>query len=609
VSTDSPFRFRFLRWLPWRLAAPGWVVLVVIAAVGVPLFVRMPLWCDATLYDVAARNVLDGGVHYRDVFDTNPPGFVWLVCLIRATCGWSPEVMRAADLLVVAGATALLLRWAKAAGADPAARAWTAAAVAGFYLFTSEFSQVQRDVWMMLPACAAVLVRLRRIERMRAGPTSGGRVFWGAMAEAAIWGCGFWVKPHLGLVALAVWLATAPALAASGRWPLRRLGADVLGQLAGLALVAAAGAGWLVATGAWPHYLDVNRNWNTGYWDVIRAEQADRNEFRFGYFPPWSAGLRVALPLAAVNLIAGLVRCRRTDDPRWTARAALGAALLAWFAIGLYLQRPFRYVHVPEIVLMLAVFAANRWAVAFWLIALRVAAGLFLLYAADRPEVWAWHGRRCHESAVYRDVLDPLPGWAADRLAWWRRCFGREVPRELRLGVALEPQELGGTDSVQLGAVEDFLRAEGVKDGELLCWHEATHPLYLSLNVRPPVRFMHVGTAMGMGRWQREQVAAEVRRAMPGVRFVVSDLHRVTWQRDALLDLAPDGLPWAIPAWQRTTFPFDQPVVFRSPGGRYLVHRVVHPVRECIIPDGLDQDEPPPGYEYLNPRPRRGWRD
>ena len=31
-----------------------------------PLFVCMPQWVDATHYDICARNLLQGGVHYRD---------------------------------------------------------------------------------------------------------------------------------------------------------------------------------------------------------------------------------------------------------------------------------------------------------------------------------------------------------------------------------------------------------------------------------------------------------------------------------------------------------------------------------------------------------------
>jgi hypothetical protein len=589
------------------------VALAVVLAVAVPLFLRMPLWCDATLYDVAARNILSGGVHYRDVFDTNPPGFVWLVCGIRAAFGWSWEALRAADLVVVGAGVVLLLRWAKLAGADSACVAWTAVAIAGFYLYTSEFSHVQRDVWMMLPAAAAVLIRLRRIERMRTEVVSGARVFRGAVLEAAVWGLGLWLKPHLALVAGPVWLASAARLAASGGHRARRLASDVLGQLVGLGLVAAAGVCWLVASGAWPHYLDVNRNWNSGYWEVIRAEQSDRDEFLFGYFPPWTDCLRLALPLAALNLLDGVLPWKRAADPRRFARSLLGVALLSWFAIGLYLQRPFMYVHVPEVFLMLALFAANRWAVAFWLIAVRVAAGLFLIYAPGDPDLWAWHGRTYHESEEYRHLMNPSAAFDRDRNRLWPHCFDRHPSRELRLGVALDAQQLGGIDSVQLGEVEDFLRKGQLRDGELLCWHDATHSLYLTLKVRPPVRFMHVGTAMGMGRRQQEQVAEETRRAIPGVRFVVSDLHRLTWNRAALLELDETGLPWFIPDWQRAQFPLDQPVVFRSTGGRYLVHRVVNPVRECVIP-GLDQLDPPEGWRpppgWDRPRSwKGGWRD
>ena len=41
--------------------------------------------CDLTLYDMAARSIMAGGVHYRDVFDTNLPGFVWLLVIVRRT--------------------------------------------------------------------------------------------------------------------------------------------------------------------------------------------------------------------------------------------------------------------------------------------------------------------------------------------------------------------------------------------------------------------------------------------------------------------------------------------------------------------------------------------
>jgi hypothetical protein len=133
--------------------------------------------------------------------------------------------------------------------------------------------------------------------------------------------------------------------------------------------------------------------------------------------------------------------------------------------------------------------------------------------------------------------------------------------------------------------------------------------LYLTLNLRPPIRYVHVGTAMSLGRPQRERVCAEVRAAIPHVKFVVSDLHRLTVLHDYVLELEPDGLPWMIPDWQRVQFPFDQPLAFRSSGGRYLVHRIENPVGECVIPMALDEPDPPEGWQMpANAPPRRRWK-
>src|SRR4051812_42504828 len=90
----------------------GGLVAGAFLAVGVPLFLRMPIWCDATLHAVAARTISTGGAHYRDVFETNPPGFAWLLCAVRGTFGTSDLALRAADLLVIALITAGLLWWA-----------------------------------------------------------------------------------------------------------------------------------------------------------------------------------------------------------------------------------------------------------------------------------------------------------------------------------------------------------------------------------------------------------------------------------------------------------------------------------------------------------------
>src|SRR4051812_16662984 len=80
--------------LPWRSARVGGLVAAAALLAGLPLFLRMPLWCDVTLYDMAARAILSGGVHYRDVFDTNLPGYPLLLAGIRWLFGNSMEVVR-----------------------------------------------------------------------------------------------------------------------------------------------------------------------------------------------------------------------------------------------------------------------------------------------------------------------------------------------------------------------------------------------------------------------------------------------------------------------------------------------------------------------------------
>jgi hypothetical protein len=100
--------------------------------------------------------------------------------------------------------------------------------------------------------------------------------------------------------------------------------------------------------------------------------------------------------------------------------------------------------------------------------------------------------------------------------------------------------------------------------GELNCWHDSTHPLYLLLDLDPATRYMHYGTVFGI-RKQVPRIAAEV--AASRQRYVVSD--RL---------LMPAGNNDRTPL-----FPWNQPVVFESP--RYLVHRVVNPLGVIDIPN------------------------
>lgn len=592
--------------LPWRSSAVGWAAFATLLVAGVPLFLRMPVWIDVTLYDLAARAILTGGTHYRDVFDTNPPGFVWALCLIRAVLGPGMEVLRAVDLVIVTAVAAILLRWARAGGATAAGIAWTAAGIAGFYLFLSEFNHCQRDVWMMLPALAAASYRLRRVRR--AAAATDGWVFRTAILEGAVWGLAAWVKPHVILIAAAAWLVTQGRLAGSGGpgvgRKLRRGVADLAGAFAGGLLVGGAGLAWLVGSGTWPYMYEVFTEWNTSYLRHVLSEEVPRFSNQLCYFPPWSLLFVAAVPLAVRNLLAarpwagegndhpgpaGFRAADRETDPAF-ARGVLAAVYLAWAGVAFALQMNYHYVHVPETLLMLAVFAANRWAVVVPVLLIQVAEMAWL--AAVPPSVpWT------DQPATYRHVVWQYPDRDRDRLRWWRGCFDREVPGELRNGVSFQTDSHAGIDWAELAEVEGYLRGQGVRPGDatVICWHDSPHALYLTMNLRPPIRFMHLSTAIGMGDYAYERVKAEVTAAAPGVKFAVSDLRRVPLffppeARTRMNEPGPDLLPPVVPASSRSVFPLNQPAVFRSGNGRgrYVVHRVENPVGEVDIPAGRD---------------------
>src|SRR5215471_2991835 len=75
----------------------AWGVLAALLAVNLPGFLCMGLDSDILMYDLCARRVLAGDVHYRDLLETNFPGIVWAHMAIRSLFGWRPEVLRAAD--------------------------------------------------------------------------------------------------------------------------------------------------------------------------------------------------------------------------------------------------------------------------------------------------------------------------------------------------------------------------------------------------------------------------------------------------------------------------------------------------------------------------------
>jgi hypothetical protein len=559
---------RPVRWCPWRWEWLGWLLAVAFLAIGVPIFLRMPPWCDLTLYDLAARAIMTGGVHYRDVFDTNLPGFVWTLVLVRRTFGPGTEAVRLVDLAIVFACCLLLVRLARQAGADRRAIAWFAAGAALFYPFTTEFCHAQRDVWMLLPALVAVTVRLRE---------SRSRRFAFGVLEGVLWGVAVWFKPHVLFPAVGVWLATG-----------RR---DFLANLLGGSLVGALGIAWLVRTGTWPHFVEVFTKWNPHYTEYLFAEIGWRAVSHWFHFAPWT----YLQPLVVFLAIADLCRHRHwvAKLPRWLyrapttehighVRAVLGALYLAWLLQSFLLQRQFPYVHVPGTLIAFALFAAHRWAVVpFGIAFLAVSSGI----------AWNFQGTPAGNSRVDR-IERAFPWlWLAvprhslsvpERLELWPDCWRALDAAESRRRqdrLANYPDFFSSIGVDEAHEVAVWLRDRGATAADVIAWHSSPHAVYLDLPGTPAFRFMHADTPL-IRRATYEYMRAELIAAAPRTQYVVSDLCRTfvgappervdDWQARSIV----------LPPGADRLFPYDQPVVFRSGGGRgrYVVHERTRPV-------------------------------
>ncbi|MBY0458984.1 MAG: hypothetical protein K2V38_16735, partial [Gemmataceae bacterium] len=588
-------------WRPWRSATAGWLVTAVLLVAGVPLFLGMPPWCDVTLYQLAARNVLAGGVHYRDVFDTNLPGFVWAMAALWVVFGDDLVGLRAVDLLVIGGAVWALYGFARAGGGTPASVAWFVTAAALFYPLSTEFCHLQRDPWMLLPAALAARLRRRRVGEERSPPPTpslkgrgegsegnsagearassadasaseasslppfreGGRVGGlSSFLEGFLWGAAVWVKPHVFVPALMVWAVSAVFLARQEG--ARAVWRDLAALVGGGLVAGGVGVGWLVATGAWGPFLEVFLEWNPGYVANL-GPLHERGGYAFVAHRPWGLLHYPALVLAFLALWEARLWSRATGKPapvpgagRYApyvpaesgravgARSLLAALYLGWMAQAVVIQKELEYVHLPPVLLALALLASQRWCPAVpylgWFalagaLANGADAGLF-----DRHAVQALDPGRAHLKFERHPLADPRA------LGDWPRVFAEGSTPAVRDRLAQYKHAHCATGWVELAAAADWLRDPAnvwppLGDGELNGWHDSTHPLYLMLEVRPATRYIHYGTAFAITDTRplrpgaagdvpkREQIARAVRESRQ--RYVVSDLCRTTWEWDA----------------------------------------------------------------------------
>jgi hypothetical protein len=523
------------------------VSLAIVLAIGVPLFLRTPVWVDVTYHDLSAWNVLHGGAHYRDVFETNLPGMVWMHCLVRPVVGWSHEAIRVVDLLVFSCVVLLLARLLSHSGISRNGRIWFATAAFLFYLFESEFIHCQRDGWMLLPAAAAA--------SFRAACGVAPRPRYHAIIEGLLWGLAVWIKPHVLVPALLVWLVSL-------RFQTRRTAAiDTLYLVTGGLIAGIGGSIWLVRTDSWSPMWDVLLNWNQEYYHWSWADLWSKVKFVSAYFAPFSLLHFVAVPMAIVAVV------RRNPE-----RAVLGALYLGWLFQATVIQKEFDYAHAPPTLLGLAVLASYRIPVGPIFLTWCVAGGLLNEAAGD--SAWLRDLRKARPTTT-KIFVPHHPIARSDRLALWGRCW-IDSSWELKDQLTFYHDIHCAPDWADLQRVADFLATKDLHDRDLICWHDTTHPLYVWLNIRPAIRYPHVITAMKF-KSKREQIRRETFAS--GARYVVSDLIPATYMSGPLDPPPPPGLtsslPDGFPSWGKDVYPWNQPVVFRA--GRYIVHEVRDP--------------------------------
>ncbi len=535
-------------WRDWT----GLVALLLMLILCMPIFLCMAPWVDATFYDICARVIQRGGVLYRDTFDTNFPGMAWLHLGIRSLFGWRSEVVRAADIVIVASIVYLLVHW------DPMlpryGRIWTAVALLAYYFSTSEWCHNQRDVWMLLPSLLALNLPRRRLlvlhSAMEELLLSG--------LEGLLWGAAVWIKPMVLMPALFCWVFSLFwRYGAVFAW--RPVLLEGAGLLAGGLIVGGAGSLWLWRSGAWEPFWDIMLDWNREYqvffmrwphrWNHLKQWSATSM--------PWSLVHLAALPLAGISLANVLLHKERPSSKRF-AQGLLAVLYLSWIGQVLLFQGWYPYHLTPPVLLGLAL-------VATWM---RVPA----------EPLWRF-GLGFHLLLFTALVLFRHPALRPQRLATWPACVTQGSTNELRDLLALMPDQgvVGGDSGWEdLERTAYFLRKQDLREDEPICLHESTMPLYLELNKSPAFRFLFYSQATGVYIAHRQQILAELSAINP--RYVVSDLAMAGVMRSYSPDedeAVPEPLP-RFPKVLAELFPWSEPIIFRS--GRYAVHRVSKPI-------------------------------
>ena len=310
------------------------------------------------------------------------------------------------------------------------------------------------------------------------------------------------------------------------------------------------------------------------------------------YFAPWSLVHYVSLPTAVFALVNARVwRVGKVDSIRM-GRALIAALYLGWFLQATFLQKGFHYSNAPVLILAFAVMAAQRWPIAQIFIAWTLICGT-LHYYNDRDRSWLPMLTE-FEKERPNTAQQLVPRTKLLNREWkmvWGRCLQRGSDPDLKDYLSFYRYNHCTPGWSDLDRVRVYLETLHLKDGDLICWDDSTHPLYLDLNIKPAIRYMHVNTVLDF-RSKREVIRQEVINS--GARYVVGDLliglyfyeYCQTWEIESDALALPPNFPCII----AHVFPWNQTMVFRA--GRYIVFRIDQPIGEVRLPYPARMDKP-----------------
>lgn len=452
--------------------------------------------------------------------------------LIRSIVGWSSELMRCFDLLIVSAACLLLAKIPRRqrfhdlkAGSsqcrpcrfDPET-SMTLLTMATFYLSRNEWCHCQRDSWMLLPVAVATTLRITSHLQVASAKRTCDRLQ--AIAEGLCWGIAFWIKPHVAITAMTVFSIDL-WLQGDRRSELQRLLWVILGGI----LAAVPGVVWLFQSGAWPYFWDMQLNWNPEY---VAAARSRRSWERVGsmlvHLHPWWI-VHILAVGRSIQVMKGAWTARSRPDPaehqlsrhclETTPHVAvlMAAIYLSWLAHAVLLQHSMDYIQVPPIILAIVVVSMGEWRLP--LQAKRIATAAFAGLAL-----------------IVSPQLQP------QKIANWVSCFRSGSSPQLREKLACVPLP----DWQHFVPVVDFLQSQHVQAGDVTCYNVHCIHFYSALQIPPSSRYVGISSLLDLFPSRRPEIDHAVQNC--GHRFIVADVLET--------EPIPDRFPWNLP------------VVFRS---------------------------------------------